>query len=137
MTKRWADSTSAPLTLLWSLSHLADGRQRLKSCQRRCQPMVQVACNLESFAVSLAMLEAFLFCFLGVCFGFVVAVGGEDFVYFGVSWVFFNIFVGWEVYMGRIEPMDTSSETSSQAKDNWCQMLFVVVILAHVSQKPV
>lgn len=39
--------------------------------------------------------------------------------------------------MGRIEPMDTSSETSSQAKDNWCQMLFVVVILAHVSQKPV
>lgn len=99
--------------------------------------MVQVACNLESFAVSLAMLEAFFVLFSGGLFWFCCCYWGVDFVYFGVSWGFFNIFVGWEVYMGRIEPMDTSSETSSQAKDNWCQMLFVVVILAHVSQKTV
>lgn len=41
------------------------------------------------------------------------------FVYFGVSWVcIFVFFVRWQIYMGRIESMDTSSETSSQAKDN-------------------
>lgn len=107
--------------------------------------MVQVACNLESFAMrqilSLSSHAGGLFVlFSGGLFWFCCCCGGVlwgDFVYFGVSWFFFNIFIGWEIYMGRIEPMDTSSETSSQAKDNWCQMLFVVVILAHISQKTV